>query len=58
MDFLPLYEFNKCVKRYHGDRKVQSFTCLNQFYAMAFADLAQTLICKARPLYSDDARRR
>jgi len=39
MDFLPLYEFNKCVKRYRGNRKVQSFTCLNQFYTMAFAQL-------------------
>jgi len=39
MDFVPLYEFNKCVKRYRGNYKVQSFTCLNQFYTMAFAQL-------------------
>jgi IS4 transposase len=39
MDFLPLYEFNKCVRRYRGNYKVQSFTCLNHFYTMAFAQL-------------------
>jgi hypothetical protein len=39
MDFFPLYEFNKCVKRYEGNYKTQSFTCLNQFYTMAFAQL-------------------
>jgi hypothetical protein len=39
MDFLPLYEFRQCVKRYDGDHKVQSFSCLDQFLAMAFAQL-------------------
>jgi IS4 transposase len=39
MDFLPLYELKKCIRRYRGDYKIQSFTCLNQFYTMAFAQL-------------------
>jgi Domain of unknown function (DUF4372)/Transposase DDE domain len=39
MDFLPLYELNKCIRRYRGNYKIQSFTCLNQFYTMAFAQL-------------------
>ena len=39
MDFLPLYEFQKCVKKYNGNYKVKSFTCLEQFYTMAFAQL-------------------
>lgn len=39
MEFLPLYEFRKCVTRYHGDYKVQSFSCLDQFLCMAFAQL-------------------
>jgi hypothetical protein len=39
MKFLPVYEFNKCVKRYNGDYKVKELTCLNQFYIMAFAQL-------------------
>lgn len=39
MDFLPLHEFRKCVKRYHGHYKVKSFSCLDQFLSMAFAQL-------------------
>ena len=39
MDFLPLHEFRKCVRRYHGNRKVQKFSCLDQFFCMAFAQL-------------------
>jgi hypothetical protein len=39
MKFLPLYEFNKCVARYGGNHRVKTFTCLNQFYVMAFAQL-------------------
>ena len=39
MEFLPMYEFRKCVERYHGDYKVLSFTCLDQFLCMAFAQL-------------------
>jgi len=39
MDFLPLYEFRKCVKRYRGDYKIKSFSCLDQLLCMAFAQL-------------------
>jgi hypothetical protein len=39
MDFLPLHEFRKCVKRYRGNYKVKSFSCLDQFLCMAFAQL-------------------
>ena len=39
MDFLPAYEFQKCVSRYRGDHKVQSFSCREQFLSMAFAQL-------------------
>ena len=39
MDFLPLHEFRQCIKRYNGDHKVQSFSCLDQFLCMAFAQL-------------------
>ncbi len=27
IEFLPLYEIHKCVQRYHGDYKVQGFSC-------------------------------
>ena len=39
MEFLPLHQFRRCVKRYRGDYKVQSFSCMDQFLCMAFAQL-------------------
>jgi len=39
LDLLPLGEFRRCVDRYHGDYKVQSFSCLDQFLSLAFAQL-------------------
>lgn len=39
MEFLPLYEFRQCVERYNGNHKIQSFSCLDQFLCMAFAQL-------------------
>jgi len=39
MDFLPLREFRRSVERYRGDHKVKSFSCLDQFLCMAFAQL-------------------
>jgi hypothetical protein len=39
MDFLPRYHFDKCVERYSGNYKVRSFSCIQQFYCMAFAQL-------------------
>jgi len=39
MSHLPLSTFRRCVARYDGEHKVKSFSCLDQFYAMAFAQL-------------------
>jgi len=39
LDLLPLSEFRRCVDRYNGDYKVQSFSCLDQFLCLAFAQL-------------------
>ena len=39
IDFLPRYEFNKCVERYEGNHKVHDFSCWKQFLCMAFAQL-------------------
>jgi len=36
---LPRYEFNQCVLRYRGNHKVRSFSCLDQFLCMAYAQL-------------------
>src|SRR5512137_1145052 len=39
MDFVPTYEFRKCVNRYNGNHKVISFSCWDQYLCMAFAQL-------------------
>jgi hypothetical protein len=39
MRHLPLTTFRRCVARYRGEFKVKSFSCLDQFLCMAFAQL-------------------
>jgi len=39
MDFIPPYEFQKCVDRYSGNYKVKTFSCWDQYLCMAFAQL-------------------
>jgi hypothetical protein len=39
MQHLPLTTFRRCVTRYQGEHRVQSFSCLDQFLCMAFAQL-------------------
>src|SRR5512140_2955130 len=39
MDFLPAFEFNRCVRRYGGNRRTRHFSCRDQFLCMAFAQL-------------------
>jgi transposase len=39
MKFLPLSDFRDCVERYHGNYKVKSFSCLDQYLCLAFAQL-------------------
>ena len=39
MDYSPSYEFRKCVDRYQGDARHRGFSCLDQYLAMAFAQL-------------------
>ena len=38
-EHLPLHQFRQCVKRYGGNHKVQSFTCLDQYLCLFFAQL-------------------
>jgi len=38
-DFLPMHDFNQCVRRYNGNYKVRGFSCLDQFLCMAFAQI-------------------
>ena len=39
MDFIPRHEFNRCVARYRGHYRVQSFSCWDQFLCLTFAQL-------------------
>ena len=39
LDFLPQYEFAKCVARYHGNRRVRKLPAYEQFLVLAFAQL-------------------
>ena len=39
MDHLPPMVFERCVAQYGGNHKVKSFSCMDQFLCMAFAQL-------------------
>lgn len=39
MDYLPMYDFRKCVKRYNGNRNTRTFSCWDQYCCMAFGQL-------------------
>jgi hypothetical protein len=39
MEFAPWHTFRRLVVKYRGDRNVRSFSCLDQFLCMAFAQL-------------------
>lgn len=38
-DFIPRYEFEKCVKRYKGDSRSRELKCWDQFLAMSFGQI-------------------
>jgi hypothetical protein len=40
MDFLPMHQFRRCVNKYQGNNRIRSFSCLDQFFCMAFAQLS------------------
>ena len=40
MDFLPMHQFRRCVERYNGNYHMKSFSSLDQFLCMAFAQLS------------------
>ena len=60
MAFLPLSTFARCVADHRGEHKVKDFSCLDQFFVMAFAqltyreslrDIEVNLRAQARRLY-------
>ena len=40
LQFLPRYEFNLCVKRYHGEYRTKRFSTFDQFLCLAYAQMA------------------
>jgi hypothetical protein len=38
-DLIHPEQFRRCVRRYHGDYKIKSFSCWSQFLCMAFGQL-------------------
>jgi hypothetical protein len=39
LDFLPKRELDRCVTRWRGNHRTKSFSCFDQFLALAFAQL-------------------
>ena len=39
IEYVPRYEFQKCVARYRGNHRVRSFTCWDQLLCLIFAQL-------------------
>ena len=39
IDFMPMHTFRRSVACYRGDHNVRSFTCLDQYLCMAFAQI-------------------
>jgi hypothetical protein len=37
--YLPLSTFRRCVANHRGEQKVKDFSCLDQFFALGFAQL-------------------
>ena len=60
MSLMPRYEFDKCVKRYNGNRHAIGFKCRDQFLVMNFAQFTNlslssidaTLVAHSSKLYS------
>lgn len=39
MEHLPIHSFRRCVNRYNGNHKIKTFSCLDQYLCMAFAQI-------------------
>ena len=45
MEYAPWHTFRRLVAKYQGDFNVRSFSCLDQFLCMAFAQLTYRESC-------------
>jgi transposase len=39
IDILPKKQFDQCVRRYHGNHRIKSFSCFDQYLCMVFAQI-------------------
>jgi len=39
LDFLPKKQFDRCVRRYHGNHRIKTFSCFDQYLCMTFAQI-------------------
>lgn len=39
LDFLPKKQFDRCVRRHHGNHRTKTFSCFDQYLCMAFAQI-------------------
>lgn len=39
MDYLPSYRFRQCVNKYNGNKSMRTFSCLDQYLRIAFAQI-------------------
>jgi len=39
LDFLPKKQFDRCIRRYHGNHRTKTFSCFDQYLCMAFAQI-------------------
>ncbi len=39
IDFLPKKQFDQCLRRYHGNHRIKSFSCFDQYLCMVFAQI-------------------
>jgi len=52
MDFLPPYEFRRCVDRYNCNHKVISFSCWDQYLLCSRGNREENLESGPEPLYN------
>ena len=55
MAHLPLTTFRRCVARYHDEYKVKTFSCLDQYLCMTFAQLTNNTLAAEARLIGPDA---
>jgi len=39
LDFLPKKQFDRCIRQYHGNHRIKTFSCFDQYLCMAFAQI-------------------